>query len=71
MGGVILLFVVAFLIVYKVKAKADSVRWNMEEKDRRQKEAIRKAREKKIREIDKEIERLDRELEESEEDDYY
>lgn len=66
--GVIMLFGVAYLILSKVKRKADSVNYAMEEKERRRKEAIRKAEEKRIKEIDEEFERLDKILEGLDED---
>lgn len=63
-----MLFGVAYLILSKVKRKADSVNYAMEEKERRRKEAIRKAEEKRIKEIDEEFERLDKILEGLDED---
>lgn len=69
MLGVILLFLVAYLIVAKFKKKADSLNYAMAEKDRKRKEAIRKAEEERIRKLDEEIAELDREIEELDEED--
>ncbi len=57
MLGVILLFLVAYLIVAKFKKKADSLNYAMAEKDRKRREA----EEERIRKLDEEIEELDEE----------
>ena len=55
LGGVVFLFILAFILVLKFKKKADSLNYAIAEQDRKRKEAIRKAKEERIRKLDEEI----------------